>query len=167
MAVLIEGSEAETFAQAAKGLINIPYEVTSNAYVFIYGVATDEEETPAAAPSKFRALVRPLGIQPNRVIGMDVQLCTSNQGEMNALDYTMDKNEQIIQTGKLLLKNLKTNKVLQIMQEIGKKPVLTFGNSGGDCAMHNLCLSNGYHSAAFMLVADDEARDFANREKAL
>lgn len=114
-----------------------------------------------------RALVRPLGIQPNRVIGMDVQLCTSNQGEMNALDYTMDKNEQIIRTDKLLLKNLKTNKVLQIMQEIGKKPVLTFGNSGGDCAMHNLCLSNGYHSAAFMLVADDEARDFANREKAL
>lgn len=53
------------------------------------------------------------------------------------------------------------------MQEIGKKPVLTFGNSGGDCAMHNLCLSNGYHSAVFMLVADDEARDFANREKAL
>ena len=46
-------------------------------------------------------------------------------------------------------------------------PVLSFGNSGGDCAMHNYCLANPLRSAAFMLIADDEARDQANREKAL
>jgi len=46
--------------------------------------------------------------------------------------------------------------------------VLSFGNSGGDCAMHNYCLSNPtYKSAAFMLIADDDQRDHANREKAL
>jgi hypothetical protein len=57
---------------------------------------------------------------------------------------------------------------MQIIQEIGKVPVLSFGNSSGDCAMHNFCLSNPtYKSAAFMLIADDEARDHANREKAL
>lgn len=34
--------------------------------------------------------------------------------------------------------------------------------------MHNYCLGNTEHrSAAFMLIADDEARDHANREKAL
>ena len=47
-------------------------------------------------------------------------------------------------------------------------PVLSFGNSGGDCAMHNYCLGNTEHKTlAFMLIADDEARDHANREKAL
>jgi len=114
-----------------------------------------------------RALVRPLGIAPNRVIGMDVRLCTSKQGSVPAIDYTMGADEQILRTDELIIKNLKTNKVLQIMQEIGKIPVLSFGNSGGDCAMHNLCLHSPYEHAAFMLVADDEARDHANREKAL
>jgi len=67
-----------------------------------------------------------------------------------------------------LIKNLKTNKVLQIAQEIGKVPVLSFGNSGGDCAMHNYCLGNTNHKTlAFMLIADDDARDHANRAKAL
>ena len=73
-----------------------------------------------------------------------------------------------MRTDELIIKNLKTNKVLQISQEIGKVPVLSFGNSGGDCAMHNYALSNSkYKSAAFMLIADDDARDHANRDKAL
>jgi len=33
--------------------------------------------------------------------------------------------------------------------------------------MHNYCLSNTHRSAAFMLVADDDVRDHANRQKAL
>ncbi len=115
-----------------------------------------------------RALVESLGIAPNRVIGMDVRLVSSKQGTEEGVNYTMEKKEDLIRTDSLLIKNLKTNKVLQISQEIGKVPVLSFGNSGGDCAMHNYCLSNSkYRTAAFMLIADDEARDHANREKAL
>ena len=114
-----------------------------------------------------RALVEPLGIAPNRVIGMDVKLVSSKQGEVEGVNYTMEKEENLIRTDELIIKNLKTNKVLQISQEIGKVPVLSFGNSGGDCSMHNYCLSNKYRSAAFMLVADDDARDHANRDKAL
>ena len=114
-----------------------------------------------------RALVEPIGIKSNRVIGMDVKLRSSKQGEEEGVNYTMGKEEDLIRTDELIIKNLKTNKVLQISQEIGKVPVLTFGNSGGDCAMHNYCLSNTYKSAAFMLIADDEARDHANKEKAL
>ena len=73
-----------------------------------------------------------------------------------------------MRTDELIIKNLKTNKVLQISQEIGKVPVLSFGNSSGDCAMHNYALSNTkYRSEAFMLIADDDARDHANRDKAL
>lgn len=115
-----------------------------------------------------RSLVESIGIMPNRVIGMDVKLRSTKEGEEPGVDYTMGKEENIIRTDELIIKNLKTNKVLQIAQEIGKVPVLSFGNSGGDCAMHNYCLGGKkYRCAAFMLIADDEDRDHANREKAL
>ena len=115
-----------------------------------------------------RALVESIGIEPNRVIGMDVRLQSSSQGTEAGVNYTMGKEEDIIRTDELLIKNLKTNKVLQIAQEIGKVPVLSFGNSGGDCAMHNYCLGNTEHKTlAFMLIADDDERDHANRDKAL
>ena len=114
-----------------------------------------------------RALVESVGIEPNRVIGMDVKLKSTKQGTTEGVNYTMEQKEDLIRTDELIIKNLKTNKVLQISQEIGKVPVLTFGNSGGDCAMHNYCLSNTHRSAAFMLIADDDVRDHANREKAL
>jgi hypothetical protein len=115
-----------------------------------------------------RALVESIGIEPNRVIGMDVKLRSSKQGTEEGVNYTIEKAEDLIRTDELIIKNLKTNKVLQISQEIGKIPVLSFGNSGGDCAMHNYCLSNPkYKTAVFMLIADDDARDHANREKAL
>ena len=115
-----------------------------------------------------RALVESIGIEPNRVIGMDVKLRSSKQGIEEGVNYTIEKTEDLIRTDELIIKNLKTNKVLQISQEIGKIPVLSFGNSGGDCAMHNYCLSNPkYKTAVFMLIADDDARDHANREKAL
>ena len=114
-----------------------------------------------------RALVESLGIEPNRVIGMDVKLVSSSQGSEEGVNYTQGREEELIRTDELIIKNLKENKVLQIAQEIGKVPVLSFGNSGGDAAMHNYCLSNTLPSAAFMLIADDEERDHANRDKAL
>ncbi len=113
-----------------------------------------------------RALVESLGIAPNRVIGMDVKLKSRSQETEAGVDYTMGKDEDLLRTDELIIKNLKTNKVLQISQEIGKVPVLSFGNSSGDCAMHNYCLGNSqYKTAAFMLVADDDVRDHADLEE--
>ena len=113
-----------------------------------------------------RSLVESLGIAPNRVIGMDVCLAANKQGEEAGVDYTMGKEEYLVRTDSLIIKNLKTNKVLQISQEIGKVPVLSFGNSSGDCAMHNYCMSNPkYRTATFMLVADDDERDHADLEE--
>lgn len=114
-----------------------------------------------------RALVSAIGIPSNRVIGMDVRLSSSSQGDEAGVNYTMSSDEDLIRTDELLVKNLKNNKVVQITQEIGKVPVLSFGNSGGDAAMHNFCLGNELESAAFMLIADDDVRDHANRDKAL
>ncbi|MBQ9559673.1 MAG: haloacid dehalogenase-like hydrolase [Bacteroidaceae bacterium] len=115
-----------------------------------------------------RALTERIGIEPNRVIGMDVKLRSTSQGTEEGVDHTFGREEDLVRTDELIIKNLKTNKVLQISQEIGKVPVLSFGNSGGDTSMHNYALSNPLHrSAAFMLIADDDVRDHANREKAL
>lgn len=115
-----------------------------------------------------RAIVEPIGIPSNRVIGMDVVLKSDNQGDTEGVNYTYQVTDTLIRTDELIIKNLKTNKVKQIAQEIGKVPVLSFGNSGGDSAMHNYCLSNEkYKTLAFMLIADDDVRDHANREKAL
>ena len=110
-----------------------------------------------------RTLVEPLGISPSRVIGMDVGLRSNKQGEETGVNYTMEKDEYLVRTGELIIKNLKTNKVLQIAQEIGKVPVLSFGNSSGDEAMHNYCMGNRkYRTLTFMLVADDDVRDHAD-----
>ncbi len=114
-----------------------------------------------------RALVDALGIDPQYVIGMDVTLKARDQGDIPGVEYTIGKEEDILRGDELIIKNVKTNKVFQITQEIGKIPVLSFGNSTGDCAMHNYCLSSPLKCAAFMLIADDEDRDHANREKAL
>ena len=114
-----------------------------------------------------RALVENIGIPMNRVIGMDVKLRSSKQNTDDGVSYTMGKEEELVRTDVLIIKNLKTNKVLQISQEIGKVPVLSFGNSSGDCSMHNYALGNQkYKSAAFMLVADDDVRDHANLDEA-
>ena len=101
-----------------------------------------------------------------QIIGMDVELEATNQGEEDGLNYVFSTSDDLLRTDHLLIKNLKTNKVLQIAQEIGRKPVLSFGNSSGDVSMHNYTISNNtYKSAAFMLIADDDQRDYGNPEK--
>ena len=101
-----------------------------------------------------------------QIIGMDVELEATNQGEEDGLNYVFSTSDDLLRTDHLLIKNLKTNKVLQIAQEIGRKPVLSFGNSSGDVSMHNYTISNNtYKSAAFMLIEDDDQSDYGNPEK--
>ncbi len=109
-----------------------------------------------------------LDIPYENIIGMDVQLEATNQGDNDGLHYDYIGNDTLFRTDKLLIKNLKTNKVLQIAQEIGRRPVLSFGNSSGDVSMHNYTIyNNRYRSAAFQLIADDEVRDYGNAAKGL
>ncbi|MBR3274552.1 MAG: DUF3574 domain-containing protein [Clostridia bacterium] len=107
-----------------------------------------------------------LDIPYENIIGMDVQLEATNQGDEDGVRYVYTSNDTLVRTDNLVIKNLKTNKVLLIAREIGRQPVLSFGNSGGDTAMHNYTIfHNRYKSAAFMLIADDEVRDYGNAEK--
>lgn len=106
-------------------------------------------------------------IPSENFIGMDVALEASGQGDADALDYTFQPTDELVRTDRLQVKNLKTNKVTAIMREIGKQPVLSFGNTSGDTAMHLYTISNNpYKSLAFMLIADDDVRDYGHPEKA-
>jgi phosphoserine phosphatase len=107
-----------------------------------------------------------LDIPYANIIGMDVQLAASKQGDEDPLNYVFTAEDSVVRTDKLLVKNLKTNKVLQIAQDIGMQPVLSFGNSSGDVSMHNYTINNNpFRSAAFMLIADDSERDYGSAER--
>ena len=136
--------------------------------VFKYLEAYDFTYYVVSGSDRFicRSLTESIGIPSNRVIGMDVVLEANKQGENDGVNYTMGTDEYLVRTSELIIKNLKTNKVKQIEQEIGKTPVLSFGNSSGDAAMHNYCMGNQkYKSEAFMLIADDEEDDHVNLEE--
>ena len=108
-----------------------------------------------------------MDIPYENIIGMDVALEATNQNGVDGLDYVYTAEDDVIRSDRLLIKNLKMNKVCQIAQEIGRQPVLSFGNSGGDVSMHMYTISNNvYKSAAFMLVADDDVRDYGSPGKA-
>ena len=107
-----------------------------------------------------------LDIPYEQIIGMDVAVEATNQNGADGLDYVYSSEDNIIRTDNLLIKNLKMNKVAQIVRDIGRQPVLSFGNSGGDMSMHNYTIfNNRYKSMAFMLIADDSERDYGDAEK--
>ena len=59
------------------------------------------------------------------------------------------------------------NKVSAIAKEIGKQPILAFGNSGGDASMLNYTVSGNKHkSMAFFLLCDDTERELGDMKKA-
>ena len=100
------------------------------------------------------------------IIGSDTALEARNQGDTDGIEYVFTGDDELVRTDRLIIKDLKTNKVLQIAQEIGHQPVLSFGNSSGDVSMNNYAVCNNkYRSAAFMVVADDDVRDYGNPAK--
>ena len=107
-----------------------------------------------------------LDIPAENIIGSDTALAARNQGDTDGIEYVFTGDDELVRTDQLLIKDLKTNKVLQIAQEIGRQPVLSFGNSSGDVSMNNYALlNNPYRSAAFMLIADDDVRDYGNPDR--
>ena len=107
-----------------------------------------------------------LKIPTDNVIGTDPQILASNQGDTLADNYNYRQDDYLLR-GQLVQKNLKMNKVIAIEHEIGKQPVLAFGNSGGDTSMLNYTLAgNEYKSLSFLVICDDLARELGNIDKA-
>jgi phosphoserine phosphatase len=108
-----------------------------------------------------------LGVDPAHVIGTEYGYTATGQGDQADGDYTFSQDDTMVFDGTYAGENAKTCKVDAIVREIGKQPVLAFGNSSGDTAMLNYALAKNSHpSASFMVLADDTEREYGNTEKA-
>lgn len=115
-----------------------------------------------------RTLVKDkLGIPENRVIGMSYTMVSDNQNGTDGLEYIYTKDDEVILGGDLIIKTIKMNKVSAIAEEIGKVPVLSFGNTAGDQSMAQYTVNNDqYETKAYMLMCDDLVREHGNMKKA-
>ena len=116
-----------------------------------------------------RAIVKgsPLPVPPERIIGSDETVVALNQRGADGLSYQLGEADEIVLGGVFLVKNLKMNKVAAIVREIGRRPVLAFGNSTGDSSMAAWTARGNPHRAlAFMLCCDDTVRENGNEKKA-
>ena len=107
-----------------------------------------------------------LNIPKNQIIGTDIEISAKNQGDVDGKDYDYTAEDYLIR-GEFVRKNVKLNKVTNIAREIGKQPVLAFGNSTGDTSMLNYAINgNKYKSAAFFVLCDDTEREFGKLKQA-
>ena len=91
-----------------------------------------------------------INISESQIIGTISTVKASGQGNNDGLHYQFTKEDNVIIGGNLSVLNVKMFKVNTIITEIGKKPVLSFGNSEGDTSMANFVINNNkYKSLAF------------------
>ena len=109
----------------------------------------------------------PITVPLDQIIGSDELIKATHQGDTDGLKYTFKSDDKLTIGGEFIIKNLKMNKVTAIAREIGKQPVLSFGNSSGDAAMAEYVITNNpYKSLAFMLCCDDTERENGKIKKA-
>ena len=109
----------------------------------------------------------PLDVPPERIIGSDETVVALNQHGADGLSYQLGEADEIVLGGVFVVKNLKMNKVAAIVREVGRRPVLAFGNSTGDSSMAAWTARGNPHRAlAFMLCCDDVERENGNPAKA-
>ncbi len=112
-----------------------------------------------------RALVERYGIPYDHVIATDVPYVASGKGDEPADSYNMGRDEEIVLGAPLdEVECGKSGKPAAIAREIGKHPVLAFGNSAGDYSMLNY--AEGNHGMGFFVVCDDAEREYGSHEKA-
>ena len=161
-----KGSEAWGFAGMTRG------EAFFRPMVELFDALLDNDFTVFIVTATERNIVREvirgtLDIPPSQVIGTEYGYTATNQGDATDADYTFQPEDQVVFDGNYDGENAKMSKVDAIVREIGQQPVLAFGNSSGDLAMELYTISgNPYRSAAYMVLADDEAREYGNAESA-
>ena len=108
-----------------------------------------------------------INIPKSNVIGSDYDLASINQKNEKGYNYKYNSNEKLILKGELISLNSKLNKINSIIRNIGRKPILVFGNSEGDASMANYAISDNEHSSlAFMVLSDDLIRERGNQDSA-
>ena len=115
-----------------------------------------------------RALMERCGFPYDHIIATDVPYAASGKGDEDADEYNMAQDEVIV-LGMPLddVEVGKSGKPAAIAREIGKRPVLAFGNSSGDYSMLNYAKGNPDHEGmGFIIVCDDTEREYGSDEKA-
>ena len=115
-----------------------------------------------------RALMERFDFPYDHIVATDVPYVASGKGEEPADEYNMGKDE-IILLGTPLdpVECGKSGKPAAIAREIGRRPVLAFGNSSGDFSMLNYAEGNPNHEGmGFFVVCDDTEREYGSDEKA-
>ncbi len=106
-------------------------------------------------------------IPADHVIGTNLLYKASGQGDELAADYTMRPEEKLVIVGGHDAITIQTGKAIAIQREIGRHPVLVFGNTESDFAMADFALQNSRCPAqAYMLLCDDTERDYGDDETA-
>ena len=115
-----------------------------------------------------RAIVERLDIPFDHVVATDVPYVASGKGDETADGYNMGPEEEIVLGAPLdSVECGKSGKPAAIAREIGRRPVLAFGNSSGDYSMLNYAEGNPYHTGmGFLVVCDDTVREYGSDEKA-
>ncbi|MCR5420449.1 MAG: haloacid dehalogenase-like hydrolase [Lachnospiraceae bacterium] len=107
-----------------------------------------------------------LPIPEERVIGMSYTMVASGQEDTDGLEYLYTEDDEVLISDDLVIKTIKMNKVSEIALEIGKVPVLAFGNSTGDLSMCQYTVNNDkYEGKAYLVLCDDFEREYGNYDK--
>ena len=104
----------------------------------------------------------------DHVIATDVPYVASGAGDKTADEHNMARDEIILLGAPLdEVECGKSGKPAAIAREIGKRPVLAFGNSSGDYSMLNYAEGNPDHKGmGLFVVCDDTVREYGSEEKA-
>ena len=105
-------------------------------------------------------------VTPDHVIGTDFEVKVKGHEDASSnMDFKYEKGDELVLTGGFIQKNLNANKTIYIEREIGRRPVLAFGNSGSDTSMMNYTIDerNVYKAQAYMVVADDSEREWGTQ----
>ena len=119
-----------------------------------------------------RLVARPIcvsyaGFPPDHVIGSDLIVRAANQDTADGLDYTLERDEELLIGGGMVSETGSTNKPIAILNEIGRRPIIAFGNSSGDYAMLNYTVTNSDHEGiGFLVLCDDTAREYGDLDRA-
>lgn len=106
-------------------------------------------------------------VSPEHVIGTDFEVkLRGHEDESSNMNYKYENGDELVLTGGFIQKNLNANKSIYVEREIGKRPVLAFGNSGSDTSMMNYAADdrNPHNALSFMIVADDSEREWGTQD---
>ena len=106
-------------------------------------------------------------VTPDHVIGTDFEVKQKGYETVSSnMDFKYADGDDLVLTGGFIQKNLNGNKSIYIEREIGRRPVLAFGNSGSDTSMMNYTIDsrNPYPAQAYMIVADDSVREWGTQD---